>query len=107
MAIATFFGYQTPLNAMQILWINIICDGPVAQSLGVEPKDPSVASMPPRRKDEPIISRLLSVRIIFTAAITVLGTLIVFITEYSEPMSDRCRTMVIFVNLGFYMFGTL
>ena len=31
-----------PLNPMQILWINIIMDGPLAQSLGVESVDPSV-----------------------------------------------------------------
>ena len=79
---------------MQILWINIICDGPVAQSLGVEPKDPIVAMMPPRRKDEPIISRLLSIRIILTSILTVIGTFITFALEYSEPMTDRCRTMV-------------
>ena len=38
-SIATAFGLPTPLNAMQILWINIIMDGPPAQSLGVEPVD--------------------------------------------------------------------
>jgi len=27
-------GLPNPLNAMQILWINIIMDGPPAQSLG-------------------------------------------------------------------------
>jgi P-type Ca2+ transporter type 2C len=36
-AFATFFGMPSPLNPMQILWINIIMDGPPAQSLGVEP----------------------------------------------------------------------
>ena len=95
--ITTLFGYQTPLNAMQILWINIICDGPVAQSLGVEEKDPTVANIPPRRQEEPIISPLLSFRILTTASISVVGTLGVFITEYSEMEQDRCRTMVFYV----------
>ncbi len=45
---ATFLGLPTPLNAMQILWINIIMDGPPAQSLGVEPVDPDVKNKPPR-----------------------------------------------------------
>uniref|UniRef100_A0A183DIX6 Cation_ATPase_C domain-containing protein n=1 Tax=Gongylonema pulchrum TaxID=637853 RepID=A0A183DIX6_9BILA len=38
-AISTLFEFENPLNAMQILWINIIMDGPPAQSLGVEPVD--------------------------------------------------------------------
>jgi P-type Ca2+ transporter type 2C len=29
-SIATALGFPTPLNAMQILWINIIMDGPVS-----------------------------------------------------------------------------
>ena len=51
-AIANLTGMDNPLNAMQILWINIIMDGPPAQSLGVEPVDASVAKRPPRHKDE-------------------------------------------------------
>ncbi|CAF1042172.1 unnamed protein product, partial [Didymodactylos carnosus] len=37
--LSTVFHFPNPLNAMQILWINIIMDGPPAQSLGVEPVD--------------------------------------------------------------------
>ena len=38
----TFYRRPNPLNPMQILWINIIMDGPLAQSLGVESVDSSV-----------------------------------------------------------------
>ena len=37
---------------MQILWINVIMDGPPAQSLGLEPVDPNVLRRPPRRQSE-------------------------------------------------------
>jgi len=36
------FRRPNPLNPMQILWINIIMDGPLAQSLGVESVDASI-----------------------------------------------------------------
>lgn len=32
-SLATLMNFPNPLNAMQILWINIIMDGPPAQSL--------------------------------------------------------------------------
>ena len=32
---------------MQILWINILMDGPPAQSLGVEPPDAEIVHRPP------------------------------------------------------------
>lgn len=41
-ALSTAFKLPNPLNAMQILWINILMDGPPAQSLGVEPVDHEV-----------------------------------------------------------------
>lgn len=47
-ALSTISGLPNPLNPMQILWINIIMDGPPAQSLGVEPVDPDVMKKPPR-----------------------------------------------------------
>ena len=48
-AFSTLLKLPNPLNAMQILWINIIMDGPPAQSLGVEPVDPDVIRQPPRK----------------------------------------------------------
>ena len=47
-AYCTLFGKPLPLNPMQILWINIIMDGPPAQSLGVEPLTKDVMKTPPR-----------------------------------------------------------
>ncbi|KAJ3305745.1 High affinity Ca2+/Mn2+ P-type ATPase-like protein [Kappamyces sp. JEL0829] len=94
-AISSLGGFSNPLNPMQILWINIICDGPVAQSLGVEPCDPSQTKKPPRKKDEPIITRLLATRVLMSASIIVVGTLIVLATELVEgETSSKGRTMV-------------
>ncbi|KAJ3256936.1 High affinity Ca2+/Mn2+ P-type ATPase-like protein [Boothiomyces macroporosus] len=94
-AMCSLFGLPNPLNAMQILWINIICDGPVAQSLGVEPMDPVICAKPPRKKDEPILTNLLLVRVVTNAIIIVIGTLTVFIQEELEDgLDDRTRTMV-------------
>jgi Ca2+-transporting ATPase len=52
--VATLLDLPNPMNAMQILWINIIMDGPPAQTLGVEPVDADVMRQPPRAKSEAI-----------------------------------------------------
>ncbi|KAF8588832.1 Ca-transporting ATPase [Ramaria rubella] len=92
--LSTFFGLQNPLNAMQILFINILMDGPPSQSLGVDPVDPAVMSKPPRKKDEPVISKRLLLRVLFSASIIVLGTLFVFAHELSDgSTSNRDQTM--------------
>ena len=76
--LSTLLGLPNPLNATQILWINIICDGPVAQSLGVEVVDPGIMRRPPRSSDEPIISKAFIFRVIMSAIPVIAGTLGMF-----------------------------
>ncbi|KAG1725543.1 HAD-like domain-containing protein [Suillus occidentalis] len=76
--LSTLFGFSNPLNAMQILFINILMDGPPSQSLGVDPVDPAVMRKPPRKKNEPIITKRLLYRVLFSAA-TITFTCFVFL----------------------------
>jgi P-type Ca2+ transporter type 2C len=66
---------------MQILWINIIMDGPPAQSLGVEPVDRDVLKQPPRKPHESMINFKLLINIMISAFIIVTGTLFTFYRE--------------------------
>lgn len=83
-AFATLFGLPAPLNAMQILWINIIMDGPPAQSLGVENVDKDVVMLPPRKRNEAVVSRELLTNAILSAFVVSIGTL----WTYSSLMLD-------------------
>jgi Ca2+-transporting ATPase len=58
---APLFGMPTPFTAIQILWVNIIMDGPPAMTLGVEPARPGIMHALPRQPDAGILtgSRLL------------------------------------------------
>jgi Ca2+-transporting ATPase len=51
---------------------------------------------PPRKKDEPIISRRIQARVIFSASIIVLGTLFVYYFALSDDniISRHDQTMV-------------
>ncbi|KAH7102158.1 calcium-transporting ATPase [Auriculariales sp. MPI-PUGE-AT-0066] len=91
--LSTFFRLSNPLNAMQILFINILMDGPPSQSLGVDPVDPAVMKKPPRKKDEEIITQRLLTRVLFSACMIVLGTLFVYAYELSDGLSHRDQTM--------------
>ncbi|KAJ2975850.1 hypothetical protein NUW54_g11664 [Trametes sanguinea] len=93
--LSTFFGLSNPLNAMQILFINILMDGPPSQSLGVDPVDPQVMRRPPRKKDAPIISTRLVYRVLFSASIIVVGTLFVYLYALADDqgMTRREQTM--------------
>ncbi|KAJ9605259.1 High affinity Ca2+/Mn2+ P-type ATPase-like protein [Cladophialophora chaetospira] len=79
--LSTMFGFKNPLNAMQILWINILMDGPPAQSLGVEPVDPRVMTQPPRPRNANVLTKRLIRRVLTSAAIIMMGTMFIYMRE--------------------------
>ncbi|KAL8674005.1 MAG: hypothetical protein Q9168_001590 [Polycauliona sp. 1 TL-2023] len=107
--LSTFLGFRNPLNAMQILWINILMDGPPAQSLGVEPVDPAIMNRPPRSKTARVLSRALIQRVLTSATVIMLGTLVIYIREMStdSSISARDTTMTFTCFVFFDMFNAL
>ncbi|XP_049818682.1 calcium-transporting ATPase type 2C member 1 isoform X2 [Aethina tumida] len=107
-ALATLMGIPNPLNAMQILWINIIMDGPPAQSLGVEPVEKDVVKQKPRNTKEPMITKKLIVNVLLSAIFIIAGTLWVFKKEMSsEGITARDTTMTFTCFVFFDMWNAL
>ncbi|XP_059608421.1 calcium-transporting ATPase type 2C member 1 isoform X1 [Phlebotomus argentipes] len=109
-ALATLMGIANPLNAMQILWINIIMDGPPAQSLGVEPVDQDVLKQKPRNVRQPMITRSVIVNVLLSASIIILGTLWVFQREMADGSGGKTKrdtTMTFTCFVLFDMFNAL
>lgn len=106
--ISTLFGIANPLNAMQILWINIIMDGPPAQSLGVEPVDPSVMHKPPRGRNDRVLTMAIFRRVVQSSLITITGTLLVFLREMQDNIvTSRDTTMTFTCFVFFDLFNAL
>ncbi|MCD9624126.1 cation-translocating P-type ATPase [Rhabdothermincola salaria] len=76
---ASLIGLPVPFTPIQVLWVNIIADGPPAMSLGVDPPAPGVMDRHPRRSDAPILSLSRVVRLLFFAAVMTVGTLGLFV----------------------------
>jgi Ca2+-transporting ATPase len=69
--IAALAGWTTPLTPIQLLWLNLLTDGAPALALATEKGDPDIMQQKPRPKSEPIINRLMTIRIaIMTVALT-------------------------------------
>lgn len=107
-ALSTFFGLPNPLNAMQILWINILMDGPPAQSLGVEPVDHEVMKKPPRKRNDKILTKVVIRRVLQSACMIILGTMYVFVKEMQDNQITARDTTMTFTCFVFYdMFNAL
>ncbi|NWR72321.1 AT2C2 ATPase, partial [Centropus unirufus] len=106
--LSTVLNLPNPLNAMQILWINIIMDGPPAQSLGVEPVDSDTIKQPPRRITDTILSKSLILKIFMSAIIIISGTLFVFWKENPKSgITPRTTTMTFTCFVFFDLFNAL
>ena len=76
-------GVALPLLATQILWINLVTDGPPALALGLDPADRSVMDRPPRPQGSGVITRRMWGGIAFVGLIMAAGTL--FVLDYALP----------------------
>ncbi len=75
---ATLMGLPTPFTAIQLLWINIIMDGPPAMTLGVEPARPGIMRALPRRQDSQILTLKRLALLGLYGATMMVGTLWLF-----------------------------
>jgi P-type Ca2+ transporter type 2C len=72
-----------PLLATQILWINLVTDGPPALALGVDPADDGLMDQPPRPAEERVLTPRMWRGIAFVGVIMAAGTL--FVLDASLP----------------------
>ena len=56
--VAMLLGWPPPLAVAQILWIHLICDGPLDIVLSFEPKEAGIMDEKPRSLKAPILTRL-------------------------------------------------
>ncbi len=71
-------GLKAPFTALQLLWINIIMDGPPALTLGLEPNYDDLMGRSPTKRGESIVSKAMLVRI----AITGIYMSVIFLWQY-------------------------
>src|SRR4029078_8247023 len=72
-----------PLLATQILWINLVTDGPPALALGVESPDDGLMDQPPRPIGEGVLTPRMWRGIALVGVIMAVGTL--FVLDASLP----------------------
>ena len=85
---AAVVGYQPPLNAVMMLWVNLIMDTMGALALGTEPPLPELLERRPYRRDASLISRPMW-RNIICQAIYQLSLLVFLLKE--GPKMFKCE----------------
>jgi len=92
-------GLLLPLTAMQLLWINVITNGPPAVVLGLD-RNSGLMHRPPRDPGSPLLDAASLRFIIIVGGVSALvgGLLLVMLPHYSYSTAE-CRTLL-FIYAG-------
>ena len=77
--VATLLGWNLPLTAIMLLWINLVSDGAPALALAVDPYGNDIMKRQPKRSDSGILPR---VELILTCLLGVFATIAALILFY-------------------------
>jgi Ca2+-transporting ATPase len=75
-------GLPLPLLPVQILFVNLVTDGPPALALGVEPVDPAAMSRPPRAAGEQLITPPIWATVVFRGLVLGATVLAAYVLWY-------------------------
>lgn len=89
-----------PFNPAQLLWLNIVMDGPPAQTLGIEGAEKDTMARPPETGD--ILTRKTLIEIFLLGLVMAIGTIIVFSWEIYSGASTKKAMSVAFTLFVVY-----
>lgn len=89
-----------PLLAVQLLYINLVTDGPPAIALGFSPPDPDLMKRPPRPKDETVFTKEVTRLIIMALLVQTPVLVLAFLTGLGGGIAAaRSRIFLMFIGI--------
>ncbi len=95
-------GLPAPMSAIQLLWVNIIMDGPPAMALGIDPPRDDVMRRPPRPPGERILNGRRLIAITRSGVVMAAGTVAVFAS--ARALTDDTATATTMAFTTFVLF---
>jgi Ca2+-transporting ATPase len=102
---APLVGLPEPFTALQILWVAIIMDGPLAVSLALDGARPGIMKEPPRPRAESVLPLTRMARIFAYGITMMMGTLAVLHYGLQTGGQDRALTLAFTTFVLFQFFN--
>jgi Ca2+-transporting ATPase len=104
---APLFGLPVPFTAVQVLWVNLIMDGPPALALGVDPPRRDAMERPPRPRGAAILTPRRLVRMLGTGIVMAAGTLGVLAFGIETGTEEHALALAFTTFVLFQVFNAL
>jgi P-type Ca2+ transporter type 2C len=98
--LTAMLGVPEGFTSVQLLWVNLVTDGPPATALGFNPPDRDVMKKPPRRSDDQLISKWTFIRFMVIGIYVGIATVGVFIYWYLFASTEDGHTLVTWNQLS-------
>ena len=89
-----------PFNPVQLLWLNIVMDGPPAQTLGIEGGEKNIMERPPETGE--ILTKNILLEIFLTGLVMAIGTIALFAYEMSINQPEKKAMTIAFTVFVIY-----
>ncbi|MEM6354141.1 MAG: HAD-IC family P-type ATPase [Pseudomonadota bacterium] len=107
--LALLLGLTFPITPVQILWVNMVSSVVLAMTLAFEGPEPDLMRRPPRRTEEPILSRFVLWRVALVSLLFCAGIFGMFTLAQAQGASlEEARTVAVntlVVMEIFYLFS--
>jgi P-type Ca2+ transporter type 2C len=87
-------GVPESFTSVQLLWVNLVTDGPPATALGFNPPDYDIMKKPPRRQDDYLLSTWTLIRFSVIGTYVGLATTGIFVYWYLFAITGDNHTLV-------------
>lgn len=92
--LAEVMGYAMPFTTLQLLWVNIIMDGPPALTLGLEPPREHLLQKQPIKRNASIVTKDMLLKIIANGLFIVAALLFIMNTQFLGGTAAQQSTIV-------------
>lgn len=107
--LALLVGLTLPIMPLQILWVNMVSSIALALALAFEQSEQDAMQRPPRRANEPWLSRFILWRVVFVSVLFTIGIFSMFEWALAQGYSEAyARTLAVNTLVAmevFYLFS--
>ncbi len=103
--VCAILGLKTPFNTIQLLWINIIMDGPPALTLGLEYVGDKLMENKPLKRSQGIVGKKMFLRILFNGIYMASIMICQYLFNFMQIPNKECSAVIFTLFVLFQLFN--